>query len=167
MQLDWHLITALVEHWRPETHTFLMPCGECTITLKDVEVKLRLPVDGKPLTGSLRYNWKVIYEDLLGVVLPNMKGHRLSLPMETLSSESCTVLKDRWPINAATGMSIRQIPHYSTTENAAAFRWSTFEFQSANMLLTYQWTFDRINWTPYTSNIMASLPLRCRSGQAV
>ncbi|KAA0043537.1 serine/threonine-protein phosphatase 7 long form-like protein [Cucumis melo var. makuwa] len=40
-----------------------------------------------------------------------------------------------------------QILHCSSTENAAAFRWSTFEFQ--------------VNWTPYTPDIMASLPARC------
>ncbi|TYK01398.1 serine/threonine-protein phosphatase 7 long form-like protein isoform X1 [Cucumis melo var. makuwa] len=44
--------------------------------------------------------------------------------------------------------------------------------QSGNMLLIYRWTFDRlsrsqINWTPYTPDIMASLPVRCQSGQAV
>ena len=50
-ELDHGLITALVERWRLETHTFHMPHGEITITLH-VEVILGLPVDGDAIIGS-------------------------------------------------------------------------------------------------------------------
>ncbi|XP_027351129.1 serine/threonine-protein phosphatase 7 long form homolog [Abrus precatorius] len=49
LPVDVGLITALVEKWRPETHTFHMPPGECTITLQDVAIILGLRIDGTPV----------------------------------------------------------------------------------------------------------------------
>ncbi|RYR35166.1 hypothetical protein Ahy_A10g050301 isoform H [Arachis hypogaea] len=54
--LDEPLVSAFVERWRPETHTFHMPFGECTVTLQDVASQLRLPVDGEAVSGCLGFH---------------------------------------------------------------------------------------------------------------
>ncbi|XP_071723719.1 serine/threonine-protein phosphatase 7 long form homolog [Rutidosis leptorrhynchoides] len=55
MEYDHHLLTALVERWRQETHSFHLCVGEATITLEDVEVLLGLRTDGLPVTGRESY----------------------------------------------------------------------------------------------------------------
>ncbi|KAM7514214.1 hypothetical protein LguiA_003797 [Lonicera macranthoides] len=51
IQYDHALISAMVERWRQETHTFHLPVGECSITLQDVAVLLGLPIDGLAVTA--------------------------------------------------------------------------------------------------------------------
>ncbi|MFQ6625608.1 hypothetical protein Gotur_005300, partial [Gossypium turneri] len=68
-KLDPTLVSALVERWRPEMHTFYLPCGKCTITLEDVQLQLGLPVDRPVVTGSIyAVNWRDVCEQLLGRV---------------------------------------------------------------------------------------------------
>ncbi|KAF1884777.1 hypothetical protein Lal_00028664 [Lupinus albus] len=66
--IDPCLITALVERWRPETHTFHLPHGECTITLEDVSLQLGVNVNGLPIDGPTYFDWNEICEELLGKV---------------------------------------------------------------------------------------------------
>ncbi|MFQ6659024.1 hypothetical protein Gotur_028068, partial [Gossypium turneri] len=56
-KLDPKLISALIERWRPETHTFHLPCRECTITLED---------------GTVCY-------ELLGAILNNINGGQIEM----------------------------------------------------------------------------------------
>ena len=81
ISLDWHLITAFIERWRPETHTFHVPQGECTITLQDVSIILGLPIDGVAVTGTTCLDWREVCATLLGVVPGDrdISGQRLRL----------------------------------------------------------------------------------------
>ncbi|KAH1129224.1 hypothetical protein J1N35_000602 [Gossypium stocksii] len=51
IDLRYDLISTLVERWRLKTHTFLLSCGECTVTLEDVALQLGLPIDESTITG--------------------------------------------------------------------------------------------------------------------
>lgn len=67
LQIDWPLITALVERWRQETHTFHLTVGESTVTLQDVALLLGLQVNGWVVTGNTDLQWEDLCEELLGL----------------------------------------------------------------------------------------------------
>ena len=75
------LISAFVERWHLETHTFYLSYRECTITLQDVAFQLGLHIDGDPVRGCMS-SWKhfegndilSLCDELLGVV-PGPEHH--------------------------------------------------------------------------------------------
>ena len=66
-EIDHNLITAFVERWQPETHTFHLPHGETTITLQDVEVLLGIPIDGGAIVGTTDLTWAAKCQSMLGI----------------------------------------------------------------------------------------------------
>ncbi|KAL8121808.1 hypothetical protein AgCh_018518 [Apium graveolens] len=69
INIDWRLITALMERWRPETYFFHLPVGECTVTFQDVGVLLGLRIDGDVITGNtggVDSGWANLVEHIFG-----------------------------------------------------------------------------------------------------
>ena len=75
------MITTFVERWRPETHSFHLPQGECTITLQDIVVLIGLPVDGDVVIDHTHTDWRRLCHDFLRVILGDrdIDGQRLHL----------------------------------------------------------------------------------------
>ncbi|XP_010233281.1 protein MAIN-LIKE 1 [Brachypodium distachyon] len=60
-------ITALVDRWRPETHTFHLRTDEMTVTLQDVSMILALPIGGEPVCiNTASSGWRQQMADLIG-----------------------------------------------------------------------------------------------------
>ncbi|KAK1684504.1 hypothetical protein QYE76_045352 [Lolium multiflorum] len=64
-------LTALVDRWRPETHTFHLRAGEMAPTLQDVSMILGLPIQGEPLCmNTASDGWRQQMEVLIGRAPP-------------------------------------------------------------------------------------------------
>src|SRR3954469_6013533 len=73
--IDTKFILALCERWRPETHTFHLPTGECTVTLEDVYMLLGLNTNGKAVFGNVQQP-NALCVELLGVDLIEGEGRQ-------------------------------------------------------------------------------------------
>jgi hypothetical protein len=51
-QFDFSLLSVLLDHWRPETHTFHFTVGEITVTLQDTSLSMGLPCEGELLRAT-------------------------------------------------------------------------------------------------------------------
>ncbi|KAL6627361.1 hypothetical protein ACP70R_031087 [Stipagrostis hirtigluma subsp. patula] len=85
--IDRALVSALVDRWRPETHTFHMPCGEVTITLQDVAMILGLPIAGRAVTVNPAESPNELVERYLGRAPPSDSRSRPGLRVSWLRAE--------------------------------------------------------------------------------
>ncbi|KAJ4808002.1 Serine/threonine-protein phosphatase 7 long form-like protein [Rhynchospora pubera] len=65
VKLDFGLITALIEFWRLETHTFHFPAREMIVTYEDVSHLWGLPTWGAPVFGPTDVGGDAIIANLL------------------------------------------------------------------------------------------------------
>ncbi|QHN87002.1 uncharacterized protein DS421_16g551200 [Arachis hypogaea] len=59
------LLSALVERWRPETHTFHLPVGEVTVMLEDVSYILGHPINEEAVTGRSDSSHEFLVENCI------------------------------------------------------------------------------------------------------
>src|SRR3954469_21063188 len=70
-------LTALIDHWRLETHTFHLRTGEMTVTLQDIAMITGLPIDGNPLCMSTDSDgWREQMFALIGNVLRRLANQK-------------------------------------------------------------------------------------------
>jgi hypothetical protein len=61
---DYQLVCALLDRWRPETHSFHFPLGEMAVTLEDVALLFGLPCSGESM-GAVDPPPDVWHDDIL------------------------------------------------------------------------------------------------------
>ncbi|XP_025673146.1 protein MAIN-LIKE 1-like [Arachis hypogaea] len=138
-RLDEPLVSAFVERWRPETHTFHMSFGECTITLQDVAYQLGLPVDGHYVSGCLTDFHLYIeggrparqwFHELLGVVPPENQVQKFAVNctwfQETFGecpdgADEETLFADK----SGNRIHIRWLPYVARLEEMGGYSWGS------------------------------------------
>jgi hypothetical protein len=59
-QYDFSLLSALLDHFWPETHTFHFTVGEMTVTLQDMSLLMGLTCEGEPLgPAEISTEWRM------------------------------------------------------------------------------------------------------------
>ncbi|KAJ9555058.1 hypothetical protein OSB04_009672 [Centaurea solstitialis] len=155
--LDHALITALVERWRPETHTFHLPIGEVTVTLQDVQVLWGLRIDGEAVTGCDRkweFDAKVdMCQRLLGITPTATDFKRAQLKIITVRN----VLTTEFPDNASNEQCMQRARAYILVLlGGAVFPDSNDNCVHMNLLALLE-DFDRCSRLSWGSAVLACL----------
>src|ERR1041385_8993852 len=72
-------IMALVDRWRPETHSFHLRTGEMTVTLQDMSMIFALPIDGEPLClNTDSEGWRAEMTAMIGTAPTENKDNNIA-----------------------------------------------------------------------------------------
>jgi hypothetical protein len=68
-------LIAMIDRWRPETHSFHLPCGEMTITLQETAMILGVSIRGNPVTSDVQSaGWVGHVAQFFGRPLPDVEA---------------------------------------------------------------------------------------------
>ncbi|KAJ0765372.1 putative protein-serine/threonine phosphatase [Helianthus annuus] len=146
------LINALVERWRPETHTFHLSFGETTVTLQDINVLWGLPINGEVYSGMetpiTLTNDVIMCQNLLGFTPEknHFWGKRISsvrilqeiiapLNEETAMDEAC-IIRARlvifyllgctlFPVNSNNWIALHYLPFLEDLGQCSQISWGS------------------------------------------
>jgi hypothetical protein len=85
-QHDFSLLSALLDHWRPEIHTFHFTVGEMTVTLQDTSLLMGLPCEGELLRAAdITAEWHMEFLARFTNVPRNDRAHTRTRSSRTLT----------------------------------------------------------------------------------
>ncbi|KAK3161174.1 hypothetical protein QOZ80_1BG0073310 [Eleusine coracana subsp. coracana] len=86
--MDCAALTTLMDRWRPETHSFHLPCGELAPTLQDTTMILGLRLDRLPICAAVEpEGWHDTVEQMLGVRPPDPEQNKKDRKTTGVSSK--------------------------------------------------------------------------------
>ncbi|XP_070024627.1 serine/threonine-protein phosphatase 7 long form homolog [Nicotiana sylvestris] len=135
MQLDWSLITALVERWRPETHTFHLPTGEATITLEDVQGD----------AGGSRVALSAI-RDHMAFLHPDITGETEDLHIERYTRLALLLLFGcvLFPNTSGSKVNMRFLHHLQELDGLPQYSWGAAVLAYLYRSMGRVWAWQRI-----------------------
>ncbi|XP_072073782.1 serine/threonine-protein phosphatase 7 long form homolog [Arachis hypogaea] len=133
------LLSALVEHWRPETHTFHLPVGEVIMTLEDMSYILGLSINGEAVTGRSDSSHQFLVENCIacfgrepgpddhvfgkGIVGGSQSGTPIQIVVSCLTIQ---LQENGWPTDTAfcLGVGAYAVPGTYTPRSTRRYWWS-------------------------------------------
>ncbi|XP_039134290.1 serine/threonine-protein phosphatase 7 long form homolog [Dioscorea cayenensis subsp. rotundata] len=113
-RIDAAFVSALVERWQTETHTFHLTLGETTITLEDVALLLGLPINGHEVIGQTSGLGSAVCAELLGVIECYAHAYILRLI-------DCVLMPDM----SQNTVHLKQLPHLRDFTEAERYSWGS------------------------------------------